>query len=522
MLHSVRTKRSIFLIFILTLVISACAGGSPTGVVKSPESNKSPATENPGTPPEDAVEPEQPATPSTHPDETTTLPRTSTPQTIDHKNTQYILSAELNYDNHHLAVDEQIIYHNNTPDPLTDLLLMVEPVYYSDVFTFSEFYWESGDPVGDYQWEGAQLSLPLPEPLEPGERISLNLSYELDLPSPDRSARKRPVPFGYTERQTNLVDWYPFIPPYIPGTGWLSHKAGFYGEHLAYETSDFEVAIKLLDDREDLTIAASAPAKIDDDWHRYQFNYARNFVWSVSHDYQVMTDTMDSVTVMSYSFPVHTNAAEAVLQTTVESLALYSELFGPYPREILSVVEADFLDGMEYDGMYFLSNGFYNLYTNTPGEYLIAIAAHETAHQWWYSMVGNDQALEPWLDEALCTYSERLFYENEYPEALEWWWNYRIFYYQPQGWVDDSIYNPHGVAKAYRSYRDAVYLNGALFLEDLRLLIGDEAFFNFLLDYAQSFTHKISSTSTFFTLLQKYTTEDIKPITDKYFSESLE
>ena len=112
----------------------------------------------------------------------------------------------------------------------------------------------------------------------------------------------------------------------------MSHKAGFYGEHLAYETSDFEVAIKLLDQREDLTIAASAPAKIDDDWHRYQFNYARNFVWSVSHDYQVMTDTVDSVTILSYSFPVHTNAGEAVLKTTVESLALYSELFRSVPQ----------------------------------------------------------------------------------------------------------------------------------------------------------------------------------------------
>ena len=522
MLHSVHTNRSFYLIFILTLVLSACAGGSPTGVVKSPESKKSPVTVTPGTPYEDAVEQDQLVTPSTHPDNPTILPRISTPQTIDHKNTQYILSAELNYNNHHLAVDEHIIYHNNAPEPLSDLLLMVEPVYYSDVFTLSELRWENGDPVGNYKWEGSQLRLPLPEPLEPGETISLNLSYELDLPSPDRSTNKRPVPFGYTERQTNLVDWYPFVPPYIPGAGWLSHEAGFYGEHLAYETSDFEVAIKLLDEREDLIIAASAPAEIDDEWHRFQFKDARNFVWSVSHNYQVMTDTVDSVTVLSYSFPIHTNAGEAVLQTTVESLALYSELFGPYPREMLSVVEADFLDGMEYDGLYFLSNGFYNLYTNTPGEYLIAISAHETAHQWWYAMVGNDQALEPWLDEALCTYSERLFFENEHPEVLEWWWNYRIFYYKPQGWVDDSIYNPHGVTNAYRSYRDAVYLNGALFLEDLRLLIGDEAFFDFLRDYAQSFTHKIATTSAFFTLLQKYTTEDITPITDKYFSESPE
>ena len=86
------------------------------------------------------------------------------------------------------------------------------------------------------------------------------------------------------------------------------------------------------------------------------------------------------------------------------------------------MVEADFLDGMEYDGLYFLSKGFYNLYSGGPADYLTAIAAHETSHQWWYSAIGNDQALEPWLDEALATYSERLFYENLHPEGLVWWW----------------------------------------------------------------------------------------------------
>jgi hypothetical protein len=33
-------------------------------------------------------------------------------------------------------------------------------------------------------------------------------------------------------------------------------------------------------------------------------------------------------------------------------------------------------------------------------------AAHETAHQWFYSLVGNDQARDPWLDEGLATWAE--------------------------------------------------------------------------------------------------------------------
>lgn len=435
-----------------------------------------------------------------------------------HRNPGYSIQVELDYTNHILNVNETINYFNNSPDTLEDLLFMVEPAYYTNVFSLQSLSWGGGEPVQDYSWEKAKLRIPLQQPLQPGEEISLEFEYRLDLPSPQISTNIRPIPFGYTDRQINLVDWYPFIPPYILGEGWLAHDAGYYGEHLAYEISDFEVAIKILDDREDLVIAASSPAEIDGEWHRYRHENARGFAWSASHLYQVFTNNVGDVTVYSYAFPVHSEAGQAVLRTTSEALELYSKLYGPYPRSIISAVEADFLDGMEYDGLYFLSNGFYNLYQNTPGEYLIAIAAHETAHQWFYGQVGNDQALEPWLDEALCTYNERLYYENFYPEALDWWWNYRIFFYKPGGWVNDSIYNPHGATNAYRSYRDAVYLNGALFLEDIRLLTGDENFFNFLKAYVETYRHKLATGEDFFSMLRSYTSENIDQIINQYFS----
>ena len=33
------------------------------------------------------------------------------------------------------------------------------------------------------------------------------------------------------------------------------------------------------------------------------------------------------------------------------------------------------------------------------------MTTHEVAHQWFYSLVGNDQAHDPWLDEVLATYA---------------------------------------------------------------------------------------------------------------------
>jgi hypothetical protein len=432
---------------------------------------------------------------------------------VEDQTTHYTLTAVLDYWNHLLGVDEQISYTNRSPDTLTDLLLIVEPTRYPSVFRLTGMTWEEGEQVANYAFDLGQISVPLREPLPPGERINLSLSYELNIPSPDSSYYGRPVPFGYTSRQTNLVDWYPFIPPYVPGEGWLAHQAGAFGEHLAYEIADFEVNLQLVGNTKDLVIAASAADKIDGEWHRYHHEAARNFVWSVSHMYEVTSTTVGEVNVLSYAFPMHTSAGERTLQVTAEALALYNQIYAPYPREILSVVEADFLDGMEFDGLYFLSHGFYNLYNGKPDDYLTAIAAHETAHQWWYALVGNDQALEPWLDEALCTYSERLYFENIYPEALDWWWTYRVYYYEPRGWVDGSIYNPEG----YRAYRDAVYLNGAVFLEELRETIGDQAFFAFYQDFAIQNTHRIATADDFFAILHNHTQEDISSLLLKYF-----
>jgi hypothetical protein len=413
-------------------------------------------------------------------------------------------------------VDESIHYTNRSQDILEDLLLMVEPAYFPGVFQLKSMKWEDGQNATGATWEGTRLRLPLPRPLSPGEETGLSISYDLNLPSPVPSPLTRPVVFGYTERQTNLVDWYPFIPPYIPGQGWLAHPQGYFGEHQAYEAADFQVEVRFSEAAyggQPLVLAASAPQEEDAEVYRFQMNSARNFTFSVSHIYQVMTTKVGPVTVTGYAFPLHAAAGEAALNATAQALELYQKLYGPYPRGSLALVEADFLDGMEYDGLYFLSNGFYNLYAGSPASYLTAIAVHETAHQWWYAQVGNDQAMEPWLDEALCTYSEHVFFENVYPEALDWWWAYRVNYYEPHGWVDGSIYNPEG----FRPYRDAVYLNGAVFLDELRKTVGDEAFFTTLKDYAAVHNQKLATGKDFFAELEKHSKADINGLVEKYF-----
>ena len=108
-------------------------------------------------------------------------------------------------------------------------------------------------------------------------------------------------------------------------------------------------------------------------------------------------------------------------------------------------------------------------------------------------MVGNDQALEPWLDESIATYSELLYYERYHPDLVSWWWDQRVDVHNPSGYVNPSTENSGG----YDAYRNGVYLQGARFLQELRGAMGDAAFFAALKDYASAMAWKMGTRADF-------------------------
>jgi aminopeptidase N len=79
--------------------------------------------------------------------------------------------------------------------------------------------------------------------------------------------------------------------------------------------------------------------------------------------------------------------------------------------------------------------------------------------------------------------------------------------------VDGAIYD----FDQFRPYRDAVYLNGAKFLDDLRNLIGDQAFFAFLRDYANQNRNQIATATDFFAVLQENTSKNLDGLITEYF-----
>lgn len=493
---NILTKNTLisFILLFFCLGLAGCAPGvsNPTEMPPSP----SPAVETP-------TETEPASTP----------PAASTPvQDQDEQAlSRYAITSVLDYDAHLLQAEQQVHYINQTGIVLNEILLLVEPNLYPGGFSLDSLAWNSGELISGYRLIDNELRIPLITPLQAGETIEINLSYTLTLPNQN-------APFGYTDRQTNLGDWYPYVPPYLPEDGWLVRPDAFLGEHLAYDMAEFEVEIQLAEpfsaNGGELIIAASSLPVVDEGLYRYQHAPARNFAWTVSDLYLEAETQAGDVLVKSYSFPFHPQADTPALEETAKAVTIFSDLFEPYPHPSLSVVEADFLDGMEYDGLIFLSHAFYDYYTGDPQSNLTIIAAHEVAHQWWYGLVGNDQALEPWLDEALSTFSEVFFYEQAYPDLVDWWWENRIYFHNPEGWVDSTIYETGG----FYPYRDAVYLRGAQFLGELRDLLGEDNFQVFLRDYLSAYRYRQVSGDDFFNLLSEYTTSDISQLVSRYFA----
>jgi hypothetical protein len=475
-------------------------------VVASPPAVDSPTPSPGGT---DEASPTQP-TPAL-----TTEPTSSpTPAPETKPRTQYTLRVGFNYSQHFVRVEQTVLFTNGSGEPIEELIFAVDANRYPNTFWLRNVSLDDSTTPPAYRLELHLLTISLSSPLDPGKSAAINLEYELTLPEiPQPDDTSRPVTFGYSARQTNLVDWYPYLPPYVPGAGWQANRPWFFGEHQVYESSDFSVEIEIINPPSNLTLAASAIPDVEGNINNYQHSNARNFVISASQMYQVFETQVGEVTVLSYAFPFDQVGGKVALEETAKSLALYNDLFGPYPHSSLSVVEADFYDGMEFDGLYFLSRGFYASYDGTPKGYLTMIAVHETAHQWWYGLVGNDQAYEPWLDEALCTYSELLYYEHYHPDLVDWWWEYRVNFYNPRGFMDGSIYSYNG----FWPYRDATYLQGARFLHELRQTMGEEAFFSFLKTYTERNAHSIATGAIFFDVLREFTDQDLDPIISTYF-----
>ena len=99
--------------------------------------------------------------------------------------------------------------------------------------------------------------------------------------------------------------------------------------------------------------------------------------------------------------------------------------------------------------------------------------AHELAHQWFYSIVGDDQWSEPWLDESVAEFSAARLPPREAPNRLR-------DCHLPDASRTPLAANMARLTAARGRYVRTVYVGGACFLRAVQRTLGPAPFDAFM------------------------------------------
>lgn len=354
------------------------------------------------------------------------------------------------------------------------------------------------------QYEGEDndiMKILLDRILEPTCRVKIYIEYAITIPNVSHR-------FGWTDSGVNIANFYPVMCVYDED-GWSKNPYHFNGDPFYTQMANYYVNFVC---DSDLVCAFSGKADCKQDGKKLHYSISsvcvRDFAIMLSPKFKTETTCVDDVEYTYYY--INDQTPEKTLQCAVDSVITFSKLFYPYPYKAYNVVQSSFLyGGMEYPMLSLISDA-----SMEYADYLNVIV-HETAHQWWYGIVGNDEYTYAWLDEALTEFSTLLFYDNNEGYALAhkdmiagMQDNYNLFvkvYTDVLGGVDTSLNRCISEYDTSPEYTYCTYVKGCLMFESLYQLVGQTKFIKSLKLYAETYAYKIATPECLIGCFEKVT-----------------
>ncbi len=421
---------------------------------------------------------------------------------------RYGFEVTLDYAHHRLEATQHVTVPNTFDTSVPDIVFNVPAAHQRGVFTLDSVA-INGEPIA-YQFAGTILRVPLPQPLAPGESTTLDLDFVVRVPELIDPQSFAEANLAYTSDALMAGYWYPLLAPYRPGAGWLETPWYPIGDPFVSESSNYTAVITATPG---VTIMSGGDLTRDQNVWRYDLPRARTFGFIASPLYQTVAFPSDSTLYEVSVLPRHLALAPIALQTLIKAEYLFTALYGPYPYRTLRVAEFSGPWSMEFAGFFVLGASEFDDYNGTNRNRLIRITAHETSHQWWYGVVGDDQVREPWLDEGFARFNEVRYYEVFAPRDVAWWWETVIGV--PR--LLKPLNSPITAFSSHGDYLDSIYNQGARYLDTLRLRLGANTFNAFLRDLYQRDMFQVITTDDFFNILSEHTRLSQRVLKGRFF-----
>lgn len=252
-----------------------------------------------------------------------------------------------------------------------------------------------GQQISDYSISenGQILKVPV-EAMKLKDKVNVGIDYTVNIPHSN-------LRLGCINDSYNLANFYPQLAVFAEGK-FREDKYTTIGDPMFSEVANYQVTFTA---GKDLVVASSAKAITESSKQNlktsmFKGDNIRDFAMVASKNFKTVSASYEDVAVTYYYIKDENSAA--TLEYGIAALKTFSENFGKYDYPTFAMVQTPFFcDGMEFTSLIFISDTATDL-QNT--------IIHETAHQWWYGMVGSDSINESYLDEGLTSFVTAYYY----------------------------------------------------------------------------------------------------------------
>jgi len=386
------------------------------------------------------------------------------------------------------------------------------------------------------------LVVPLPRAVEPGETIALDISWKGTAPRIIARA-------GQVRDFLLAGQWFPKIGVYEPAGrrgraagGWNCHQYHADSEFYA-DWGDYQVAITV----PERFVVASAGAPAGE--HRagglktvtFEQRSIHDFAWSADPRFVVRDDVFDPasdlpaaeveraarvlgrtraellagfhpVRLRFFMQPDHVGQWTRYRDAQKWALAWLGLYAFPYPYGQVTVVDppedGEDASGMEYQTFYTAGTLKWLALWPLDGVLLQEdVVVHEFAHGYFYGLLASNESEEAWLDEGFATFVEVEAMDRRYGFTVALPLGVR-FTSGDQEWLFgalpsyDPIVLPAWQYCSNRSYGANSYYRPGLVLEQVRALLGEEAFRRSFRAYAERWRFDHPGSDDFFAVMR--------------------
>lgn len=451
----------------------------------------------------------------------------------------YEMEIDMNVETHQFAGKQKLKYTNNSPDTLTKVFYHLyfnafQPNSMMDVRSRTikdpdrrvgaRIADLSEDEIGyqkinalkhngkavDYKVVGTILEVTLNKPILPNSTAEFDMDFEAQVPVQiRRTGRDNAEGISYSMSQ-----WYPKMAEY-DYQGW--HSNPYIGREFHGVWGSFDVKINI--DKsyvlggtgfvqnpnevgygyEEEGAKVKKPKGDKLEWH-FKGENIHDFMWAADPDYTHVTAQVPNGPKLHFLYQKNERTEEnweQLPEYTIKAIEYANKTFGKYPYDQFSVIQGGD-GGMEY-AMSTLITGERSL----PS--LVGVTVHEMFHSWYQGVLATNESLYEWMDEGFTTFasSETMNAIMERGEQNPQYGNYRGYLALVESGYEEPMSTHADHYHTNFAYGRAAYSKGAVFLSQLRYIIGEEDFYPGMRRYFNTWKFKHPNPNDFIRIMEK-------------------